>query len=306
MCAVCWPILFWGAMSVLLIAAVFRLLTIARLPVHLRWELAPVPGEKGRTAYGGSHLEEYEWWKKVRKKSPVAPLIYMAKEILFMKGIWRHNRGLWPFTLALHGGIYLLLTMLFFQVICAILLSFEVWPRLTDVGLAVVSVIAACSYLAGTAGCISLMGKRLFDPDYSWSNSAGTFAHLILLAAVFISGGLAWLTSPNVTVETSLFIRKVAIFDTPVITGALAVHLTLTLLFLAYLPFTNMFHFVAKYFLYHGVRWNDEPRDESMERKVGHLLGLHVGWAAVHGGRSEGKTWRELATEENDGEKTGS
>ncbi|MGD9202672.1 MAG: nitrate reductase, partial [Chitinispirillia bacterium] len=66
------------------------------------------------------------------------------------------------------------------------------------------------------------------------------------------------------------------------------------------LPFTYMMHFVAKYFTYHEIRWNDEPIEPGspLEKKIEKLMGQKVTWSAPHI-RGEGKkTWVDIATEE--------
>ena len=67
-------------LAVFFIAFVYRSVKIARMPVHLRWELAPVPHEKGKGHYGGSYLEEPEWWSKPREKDHIAEITYMVKD----------------------------------------------------------------------------------------------------------------------------------------------------------------------------------------------------------------------------------
>ncbi|MEJ2187319.1 MAG: nitrate reductase gamma subunit, partial [Gemmatimonadota bacterium] len=99
----------YGLLAVFVIAFIARTVGIARLPVHLRWELAPVPKEKGRGRYGGSYLEEYEWWKKPREESLLNELVYMGREILGLKALWEQNRGLWWFSFPFHWGLYLLI-----------------------------------------------------------------------------------------------------------------------------------------------------------------------------------------------------
>ena len=44
----------------------------------------------------------------------------------------------------------------------------------------------------------------------------------------------------------------------------------------AYVPLTHMSHFVAKYFTYHSVRWDDEPMDHNARRAVALAEYLHV------------------------------
>ena len=46
-----------------------KLVKIARMPVHLRWELYPVASEK-ESKYGGSYYGDVEQWKKMKAKPP--------------------------------------------------------------------------------------------------------------------------------------------------------------------------------------------------------------------------------------------
>ena len=47
------------------IAVLARFVMWSRMPMHLRWELYPVAHEGGgRAKYGGSYLEESDWWTK--------------------------------------------------------------------------------------------------------------------------------------------------------------------------------------------------------------------------------------------------
>ncbi len=87
---------------------VWRAVKIARLPIHLRWELYPVAHEKGRASYGGSYLEEPDWWTKPRQSSLVGELKVMIPEILLLAGVWEHNRSHWLRSFPFHFGLYLL------------------------------------------------------------------------------------------------------------------------------------------------------------------------------------------------------
>ena len=61
-----------------------------------------------------------------------------------------------------------------------------------------------------------------------------------------------------------------------------------------------MMHFVAKYFTYHEVRWDDQPLEDSgsMGREVRKLLDQPVTWAAPHVGADGRKNWVDIATQE--------
>ena len=65
---------------------------------------------------------------------------------------------------------------------------------------------------------------------------------------------------------------------------------------IAYIPLTHMSHFFMKYFMYHDIRWGDEPNDnKEMSAKIAAVLNYPVAWSAAHI-HGTGKTWAEVAT----------
>jgi nitrate reductase gamma subunit len=304
MSGIVWHIFTFAATLIFLIVATYRTLAIIRLPVHLRWELAPIPHEKGKGRYGGSYLEEYEWWKKPQPRSCIAPLIYMVKEIFLLRGIWKHNRALWPLTFAFHMGIYLTIGMLFFSVISAILIIAEVPLSVFNVFLVIASVLAVAGYLLGSLGAISLILKRALDSNLRPFNTITKYFNLLFLGAVFISGSYAWFHSGDFASEMSLFIKRLITLDAGVtLTFPLSLHIIISLLFILYLPWTDMIHFIAKYFTYHEIRWNDRPQDEKMQKELRGLLAQPVSWSATHVKADGKKSWVDVTTEEMSDEK---
>ncbi len=86
--------------AVFLIAAAIRIQRQLALPLHLRWELYPVKHEAGeRAEYGGSYMEEGNWWEKERKRSFYNEIKYMIPEILFLRGSGKKtaSSGGYPF-----------------------------------------------------------------------------------------------------------------------------------------------------------------------------------------------------------------
>ncbi len=151
--------------SVFVVAFIYRSLKIARMPVHLRWELAPVPHEKGKGHYGGSYLEEPEWWSKPREKDHLAEMTYMFKEIMFLKALFEHNRRLWWFSFPFHAGLYLLTAMVGLLLIggAAGLAGFAMPEFLTTL----IRVLAGTGYVLGGFGAVGLLLSRLFQPQPS-------------------------------------------------------------------------------------------------------------------------------------------
>jgi nitrate reductase gamma subunit len=276
-----WSIIVFGAVGFFIVVSVYRIVTLARLPVHLRWELAPVP------------------------RSTPARAGYMAKEILLLRGVWRHNRGLWPFSMSLHAGIYLLCLVALLVIIDAGMLLWGASAGVRGTFEGVVSWLAIAAYLLGGFGALSLVVKRFLDADLKLFNTTASFFNLALLAAVFISGAYGWFTG-------RAFIQDLGLFTRGLVTPAgaappalpIVLHLSLFLVFFVYLPFSNMFHFAAKFFTYHEVRWDDRPKvtGSRLERQVMENLNRPVSWSAPHVGA--GKSWAEAASgKKDDGEK---
>ena len=277
-----------------------RSLKMARQPVHLRWELSPVPHEKGKSHYGGSYLEEFEWWTKPREKSLVTEGIFMFQEILFLKSVWENNRRLWWFSFPFHFGMYMLIVAGAVFVLGGLAKT----AGLPTPGLGVfqlgVPLVAAVGYGLGTVGAIGLLVARLSDSRLKPFTTPVMLFNLVLLLGVFISGVIALATS-NYSLGVLGYLKALLTADMSVeLSGVLTAHLALAMIFLAYLPFTQMMHFVAKYFTYHQVRWNDEPMTAGsrMERQVVALLGQPVTWSAAHLKADGKKNWVDIATEE--------
>jgi len=293
-----WHIFAFGAIVIFLIVATYRTLTIIRLPIHLRWELAPIPHEKGKYRYGGSYLEEYEWWRKPRHRSRVAPIVYMAGEIFLLKGVWKHNRALWPFSFSFHTGIYLLVVALFLHVINALFIITGVPLSVLNIFQGIASILAVVGYLLGSLGTIGLILKRALDSNLKPFNTFSTYFRLLFLGAVFISGGYAWFYSGDYVSEMSIFIKRLITLNSGVtVIFPLALHIAISLLFIVYLPFTDMIHFMAKYFTYHAVRWNDEPQDEKMVKKLRGLVAQPINWSADHIKADGKKSWVDITAE---------
>jgi len=301
MSGIFWHISVFGVLAVFLIVTIYRAIALARLPVHLRWELAPIPHEKGKGKYGGSYLEEYEWWKKRQQKSRLAPLRYMVVEIFLLRGIWRHNRKLWPLTFAFHGGIYLVFAMLLLSIVNAVFIITGVSASVLDVFLTISSIVALAGYLLGGLGAISLILKRALDANLRSFNSVSKYFNLVFLGAVFASGAYSWFATPDFALAMSQLIRGLVTLDTGVtLTFPLSMHVIMASLFFLYLPWTDMIHFVAKYFTYHEIKWDDSPKDARMEKELQGLLAQPVSWSAEHIKADGKKSWADLTTRKSD------
>jgi nitrate reductase gamma subunit len=293
-------LLSYALLAVFLVAFVTRSLKLARLPVHLRWELAPVPHEKGRAAYGGSYLEVSEWWTKKLEKDHLNEASYMIQEILFLKALFEHKRSLWWFSFPFHFGLYLLTGAAGLLVLGGLASVIGI----AGPGLGILSrglpILAGLGYALGAFGAVGLFLVRAFSKEMANSTSFNTYFNVALLGAMFGTGLWSVATLPDFTGQFLGFMGALFTANMGIqVSGVLTAHLVLAFVFLAYLPFTQMMHFVAKYFTYHEVRWDDNPvvPGGKLEKELMELLGQSPTWAGPHV-RADGKrTWVDIATD---------
>ena len=195
--------------------------------------------------------------------------------------------------------------MLFLQVINAVLITAELSMNILEVFQQIVSVFGLGSYLLGSLGTISLLLKRLYDSNLRSFSTTSRYINLLFLAAIFLSGGYSWLRSGDSLFDMSLFIKSLITLDTSInVEFPLSLHLVISLLFLLYLPLTDMIHFIAKYFTFHKLRWDDEPMGGKMENELHGLLTQPVTWSADHVKADGKKNWVDVATTEMRDEET--
>ncbi len=256
-------------------------------PVHLRWDLYPVAHEPGRD-HGGSYLEEKDWWTKKREKDHLAEVFAMVEEILFLKGVWENNRRLWWASLPFHWGLYLLVLT------SAGLMAAMVGLR-SPFFTAVLSVTGILGGACTALGALALLYMRTTDQKLRPYTTALDRANLFVLV---LFGGLtvAVVASGPGMEAVQGGLASVLGFGDVAVPLVWALQMSLGALFLLYLPLTSMVHFFAKYFTYHQVRWDDQPRDENplMADRVQAALGYGVDWSAAH--IQTGNTWAEVAT----------
>lgn len=284
-----WLVFTYAAIGIFLILMASRVLSIKRQPVHLRWELAPVPHDIGKVKYGGSYLEDFEWWKKPRQKSTIGPLVYMAREILLMRGVWKNNRSMWPLSISMHFGVYLFILVLVLYFANALLMITGASQSLPDILLDVTTIVLAAGCILGFVGTVGLILKRSLDDSLRNYSTFSTYFRLVFLLAVFASGGIALISAGNYAFDMSSFVKGIITADSNIsVPAASAAHIIISYLFIIYLPFTNMAHFITKYFTYHAVRWNDTPQDKRIAGQLKNVTARPAGWSASHA--AAGKT----------------
>jgi nitrate reductase gamma subunit len=295
--------IIYASVLVFLVACAARAVRYARLPSHLRWELYPVPHEEAaRAKHGGSYFEAADWWTKPAHFSFAGEMKVMLPEMLFLRALWESNRKLWYRSFLFHFGLYLLAGTIALALVAALGAIFT--PVLIAGSLGTVlrilytatGALGAAMAIVGAAG---LLHRRLTDPDLKNYTTPGDIFNLLffLIALGFLTAGYLLIdpTMPGV----AAIARGLLTFDTAVqVPATLSAGLILGALLVAYIPLTHMSHFIAKYFTYHSIRWDDLPasRSAALRRKFAEYLTLRPTWAARHVGADGTRTWAQIAT----------
>lgn len=285
------------AVLIFIIAVLVRIIRIAKMPIHLRWELYPVPHEKGRAKYGGSMMEEVDWWTKPRIVDHIGMWRAMIPEMILLKGVWEHNRSLWFSSWTMHFGFYLLIGELGLLILSGILLLAGVSGTLIGFLAGFITILAWVGCVLGMIGMLSLFIRRLSDSNMGRFNNFSHYFNLLLLGAIYVTG-FAWSAT-----DTSYANRAfgtvagwLSASSIPALPPIAYWHFASVLLFLIYFPFTYMTHAIVKYFTWHDIRWEDKPNlpGGKMAGKVAEMVGQPVTWTAAHIGGDGKKTWADI------------
>lgn len=300
-------IVTYFSVAVFVLAVVVRFVKLSSLPIHLRWELYPVAHEKGRASYGGSYLEESDWWTKPRHSSLAGELKIMIPEILLLAGVWEHNRKHWLRSFPFHFGLYLAGCL-----IGLLLLGGIAGAAGADVSAegAILGgllhhatyVVGYAALLLGLVGAAALLIRRTFDPDYAEYTTKVDYFNLAFFVAVFVVALAAHVLGDRQFVVLRSYFAELVTFGGYSASGQIApltsAEIVLASLLVAYIPLTHMSHFFTKWFTYHHIRWADEPNmpGSEIERRVNEVLQYPVSWSAPHIRGDGKKTWADVAT----------
>ena len=297
----------YASVAVFVVAVAHRFVAISRLPLHLRWELYPVAHEKGRASYGGSYLEETDWWTKPRASSKLGELKVMIPEILLLAGVWEHNRMHWLRSFPFHFGVYLLAGLIFLLFAGGIATAAGVdvapgggvlWGTLYHL----TYIVGFAGIVLGLIGAAALLARRVFEADYTeYTKKADYFNLAFFVIALVVALAAHVGVDPGFGALRS-YVARLVTFDFSLagvgITGLTAAEIVLGCLLLAYIPLTHMSHFFTKWFMYHDIRWSDEPNvvGGKIERQVNEMLRYPVSWSAPHIRGDGKKNWVDVAT----------
>ncbi len=279
-----------------------RIYMYARAPIHLRWELYPVPHEEpDRVKHGGSYFESAGWWLKPQVFHRYREWLAMFQEIAYLKSLRESNPRLWIPSFLFHGGLYLSIcavALLMAGTVPNLLLPGSQITRLSLGLLPAVAWIGLAGEILVLAGALLLLIRRLTDATLrNYTKPADIFNLLLFLVtfAFLAAGSLIHSVKTASMVEIA---RGIFAFDRSIYIGAvLATGLILASVLAAWIPFTHMAHFIAKYFTWHSVRWDDRRMQPGshIENKVSTYMNYHPTWAALHLGANGEKSWAEIA-----------
>jgi nitrate reductase gamma subunit len=261
--------LLYAGVAVFLLGCMLRIVRYATAPVHLRWELYPIPqGKSGQ-------------------------LKVMIPEILFLRNLHESNRTMWLRSFPFHFGLYLL-------TVTAVLVFAAILPGTEPVRgylHAIYRATGVAGLVLALAGALGLLSRRLIEKELRAFTTAGDLFNLFFFAVtltLLLVDALSTIPGPG----PADVLRGALRFDTSVRpSGFLTAGMMLGSLLLAYIPMTHMSHFIAKYFTYHAVRWDDHPNTRGrFDRRMAVYLGYRPTWSARHVGADGVRTWADIAT----------
>ncbi len=239
-----------------------------------------------------SYYEETEWWRKPRETSLLGELKEMLLEMLFIKRAFEHNRQLWYLSFPFHAGIYLILLWFALTFASAVFEVTGLNADLTPVSSAVFAVALPLLIFGSTA----LLLNRVIDRKLRAYSSFVDYFNLMFILAVSITGLLAMRADMEFNYAKSFAVSLITFSPVEELPPAVALHTALLSLLVAYIPNTKMSHFIAKYFTYHKVLWEDTPNlaNTPLRERIAQYLSYKVKWSAPH--IKPDLTWAEEAT----------
>lgn len=290
----------WSSVFIFVVGAAYKAIKFSTMPQNLRWEVYPVPHEeKEKRHYGGSYMEEMDWAKKPLHSSLAGELVEMGSEIFFLKRVREYNIfGLWPFSMAMHWGMYLLFGWMILLLVEAILKINAISP--------ITNIVGVASFILGAFGCLTLIIKRATNNELSLYTAPVDYFNLLFMLSIFVTGIISWRVDPSFTGPRS-FVEGVIFFNLSPVPSIVILNFLLFELFLIYMPFSKLLHYLAKYFNFHQSLWDDafKTKDSPKDKKNLEQVGYKFLWAGPHS--NPDKTWlenaQELLLEEKKGEK---
>jgi nitrate reductase gamma subunit len=274
--------LIYTAVAIFVLVLLAKFVKYSTMPIHLRWEIYPVPHDP-RHEHGGSYYEEGSWWAKPRLKTLAGELKEMLMEMLFIKRVFTYKRPLWWLTYPFHTGIYLILVWFVLLFISALVDIFAIGILKMPVYYLTL-VVGSIAIILLLIFSLALFIRRFSDWELRSYSSFLDYFNLIFIFAVVLTGALAWQKDFDFTIAKDYMKALITFSSPPTVSLETQIHIALLSLLLIYLPFTKMTHFLTKWFTYHKILWEDEPviGSEMEEKLKKYLTGFKVKWSAPH------------------------
>jgi nitrate reductase gamma subunit len=228
-------------------------------------------------------MEEVDWAHQPRESSKIAELAEMGAEIFFLKRVREHNPyRIWPLSMALHWGLYLL-------VIWIGLLALANWLPLLKSS---VVGLGAISLVLGVVGSVGLIIKRMTNPDLKLYTTPIDYFNLLFLAAIFGLGLISWMADSSFSGHQIYIQNIITLKPRPVSSLINAMFFTLQA-FAIYMPFSKLIHYVMKHFTFTETLWDDafNVKGTDMDREIEGQLRYAKNWSGPH--FSSDKNWYE-------------
>ena len=288
----------WLAIIACVAIIVIKVMGYLKKPMHLRWEIYPVPHEtEGRAAYGGSYLEKTDWYKEKPGHDVIGMLGGFLKEALLMHASMEHNRSLWVRTYPFHLGLYALIGSLFLTILLVILPVMGGFTKLLAFLAGLASIVGFAGVLFGS---VSLILRRLNVPDLKKFSMPEHYFNLVLFAVWSALGLILCLTYGvgGFTGLGILFFHGMFTFDAFPFPALYALYLLISCFIFVWVPYSFMGHVFMKYFTWHDIRWDDTAAQFSpkIQAKMMENLGRKPTWSADHIKGDGNKTWADIAT----------
>jgi nitrate reductase gamma subunit len=209
-------IIAYAAIAIFVIAVVARFIVWSRMPMHLRWELYPVAHEAERAHYGGSYLEDVDWWKKPREVSLMGELKVMIPEILFLVALKEHNLKMWKRSFPFHFGIYLTggaTLVMFARGIMALIVPGWIAGGLGSLLGIFCVVMAVPGLLLGIFGAVGLLQRRLTDPNLVDFTTPADLFNLFFFVAAFAVTLAHFIVVDRDLSRSMLFVQDLVAFN---------------------------------------------------------------------------------------------
>lgn len=272
-------------------------------PLHIRWELYPVPHEGPvRAAYGGSYMEEPDWWKHKRHVDHWMDVKAILTEVLFLESTYEHNPKLWLRTYPFHCGMYLLMGGTIILNCAVILQLLGVNPDggfLVFVG-NVINAIVLLGAFCIFGGGLGLICLRRSDPNLRKYTALEQWLNLISFVVFAALTLCAWTFNPSYYIVAREMIYNLYVANfAPLGSTWFVLNMLAGFAVLIWIPVTNMRHLIMKYWLWHDIRWGDEATVWSKKNQeiIPDLLKYQTTWDARHISEDgQNKTWGDVAT----------